>query len=116
MNKLILELSKQADEYADSLGLGGDEWRDAQNKKFVELIVRELVSKLEVEGSDVWHNQSNDWGAIKIKHFVDGDPNQMLGEEVMAQYANGTVKGSGRYRLNDRFAQHLMKQCFGDES
>jgi hypothetical protein len=83
-------------------------------EKFALLIVRELVSTLAVEGSDLYHNEYNDWGAIKVKYFVDGDPNKMLGEELWAQFTDG-FRGTGRYRLNERFVEHLMQQHFGVE-
>jgi hypothetical protein len=43
MNKRIRELEKQAEEYADSTGLGFAAWRSAQLNKFAELIVRECA-------------------------------------------------------------------------
>ena len=43
MNERIKELERQADEYADGLGLAGDEWCDAQSTRFAELIVRECI-------------------------------------------------------------------------
>ena len=50
MNERIKELSKQADEYADSLGLSGAEWCDAQNEKFVELVIRECIERIKRVG------------------------------------------------------------------
>ena len=41
MNERIKLLATQADNYADSLGLGGGDWCDAQLQKFAELIVQE---------------------------------------------------------------------------
>ena len=46
MNNRIKELERQADEYADGLGLAGDEWCDAQSTRFAELIVRECTNML----------------------------------------------------------------------
>ena len=43
MNNRFKELERQADEYADGLGLAGDEWCDAQSTKFAELIIRECA-------------------------------------------------------------------------
>lgn len=50
MNNRIKELERQADEYADGLGLAGDEWCDAQSTKFAELIVAEVIDKIESVG------------------------------------------------------------------
>ena len=115
MNERIQELAKQADPdytglYDDDMGhaLVGEE----AIKKFAELIVRELVSQLEVEGSDFYYNKNNNCGVITVKYFVSGDSNQMCGEEVQAEFHNG-VRGTGRYRLNEKFVEHLMKQNFG---
>lgn len=46
MNERIFGLEKQADEYADSLGLAGDEWCNAQSTRFALLIVRECADFL----------------------------------------------------------------------
>jgi hypothetical protein len=43
MNERIRELAEQAEEYADSTGLGFAAWRSAQLNKFAELIVRECM-------------------------------------------------------------------------
>ena len=56
MNERIRELEKQAEEYADSTGLGFAAWRSAQLNKFAELIVREcarIVNENDCEGSIV---------------------------------------------------------------
>ncbi len=45
MNARMKELVAKADEYADSLGLGGAEWCDAQLEKLTELIVQECLMK-----------------------------------------------------------------------
>jgi hypothetical protein len=50
MNKRIRELEKQAEEYADSTGLGFAAWRSAQLNKFAELIVRECVHAVQNRG------------------------------------------------------------------
>lgn len=41
MNKRIQELIEQSYEYANNLGLSGDEWCDVQMEKLAELIVLE---------------------------------------------------------------------------
>jgi hypothetical protein len=118
MNERIKELAEQA-------GFEITPWRDEllpcvhqegpidiELEKFAELIVRELVSQLEVEGSDFYYNKNNNYGVITVKYFVSGDSNQMCGEEVQAEFHNG-VRGTGRYRLNEKFVEHLMKQNFG---
>jgi hypothetical protein len=76
------------------------------------LIVREVVSKMEVEGSDFYYNKPNNYGAITVKFFVGGDAKQMTGEEIRSQY-HGGIRGTGRYKLNDKFVEHLMNQHFG---
>jgi len=81
-------------------------------EKFAELIVREVVSKMAVEGSNFYYNEPNNYGAITVRFFVEGDPNLMAGEEINAQYHDG-IRGTGRYKLNDKFVKHLMKQHFG---
>jgi len=115
MSERIKELAEQAGvtgnfaagtEYATPIPLSNE------LKKFAELIVRELVSQLEVEGSDFYYNKNNNYGVITVKYFVSGDSNQMCGEEVQAEFHNG-VRGTGRYRLNEKFVEHLMKQNFG---
>jgi hypothetical protein len=40
MNERIKQLSQQANDYADSLELGGAEWCDAWEAKFAELLVK----------------------------------------------------------------------------
>lgn len=83
-------------------------------EKFAELIVRELVSQLTVEGSDFYHNECNNYGCITVNYFVAGDPHRMRGEEQQSKFWDG-VRGTGRYYLNEKFVQHLMKQHFGVE-
>ena len=51
MNERIMELAKQADEYADDMNLGGAEWCDVQLKKFAQLIVQECVDVIQKEVS-----------------------------------------------------------------
>ena len=116
MNERIRELAEQAGittnldtEYFEK---DINKWVDYYSEKFAELIVRELVSKLEVEGSDFYYNKNNNYGVITVKYFVSGDSTQMCGEEVQAEFHN-EVKGTGRYRLNEKFVEHLMKQNFG---
>ena len=120
MNERIKELAAQVEKYISTTNFEGmpeDEmtYDEIFQKKFAELIVRELVSKLEVEGSDFYYNKNNNCGVITVKYFVSGDSNQMCGEEVQAEFHNG-VRGTGRYRLNEKFVEHLMKQHFGVES
>ena len=43
MNEQFEKLAKQSYEYADNLGLSGDEWCDAQMKKFAELIIQDCL-------------------------------------------------------------------------
>ncbi len=119
MNERIQKLAAKAVTRFDRDMVGSMEpadsgrWVPFDNmEKFAELIVRELVSQLEVEGSDFYYNKNNNYGVITVKYFVSGDSNQMCGEEVQAEFHN-EVKGTGRYRLNEKFVEHLMKQNFG---
>lgn len=112
MNKRIKELAKEA---------GAGEWGDSvvpammDIEKFAELIVKELVSKIEVEGCDFWYNEINNYGRIKVRFFVGGNPERMCGEEIVRKYVNG-MQPSGFYRLNDEFVKHLMESITpGDE-
>lgn len=84
-------------------------------EKFAELIVRELVANIQVEGSDFYHNEFNDYGCITVEYFVPGNAHLMRGEEVQAEFVGGVIKGTGRFRLNERFVEHLMKRHFGDK-
>ena len=45
MNERIRELAEQAENYAYSVAVGGDECQEAYTKKFAELIVRECIEK-----------------------------------------------------------------------
>jgi hypothetical protein len=116
MNERIQELANQAEEVVFYSPSTGKETKQLNLEKFAELIVRELVSKFEVEGNSdyIYHNEANNWGVITIRHFVDGDPKQMCGEEVQAEYTD-KICGTGRYRLNEKFVEHLMKEYFGVE-
>ncbi len=124
MNERIKELTEQAnawypDGYPSAEG-GDDAWQNLvifekeDLQKFTELIVKEIVSKMAVEGCDFYYNEPNNYGALTVKFFVDGDANQMAGEEIKAQYHDG-IRGTGRYKLNDKFVKHLMKKHFGVE-
>ena len=77
MNERYKELVKQADEYADDLGLGGSEWCDVQLRKFAELIVKECA-KVVNDTEYPYENESDKnawdiccvWSAAKLKeHF-----------------------------------------------
>ena len=89
-------------------------WQDVADE-FAELIVRELVSTLQAEYCDFYHNEANDWGCITVKYFVPGNAHLMRGEETKAEYVGGVIKGTGRFRLNERFVEYLMKNHFGVE-
>jgi hypothetical protein len=111
MNPLIKLLAEQATTYIEPTPTSGEGWI-FDKEKFAELIVREVVSKMEVEGSDFYYNKPNNYGAITVKFFVGGDAKQMTGEEIRSQY-HGGIRGTGRYKLNDKFVEHLMNQHFG---
>ena len=89
--------------------------RELNLEKFAELIVRELVSQLKVEGCEFYYNEVNNYGCITVKYFVGGDPARMRGEEEQAKFWGGEVRGTGYYHLNEQFVQHLMEQHFGVE-
>ena len=114
MNKRIRELADEATRKYDRLG-NDIPFAQPDLEKFAELIVRELVSKLEVDGCEFYYNESNNWGCITVKYFVDGDPDRMRGEEKRAKFWGGEVRGTGYYHLNEQFVQHLMEQHFGVE-
>lgn len=121
MNKRIIELAKEADILEWEVLPWNKDARTPNHEnavkvtKFAELIVRELVSKLEVDGCEFYYNESNNWGCITVKYFVGGDPDRMRGEEKQAKFWGGEVRGTGYYHLNEQFVQHLMEQHFGVE-
>jgi hypothetical protein len=49
-----------------------------------------------------------------VQFFVPGDARLMRGEEIQGQFQDG-VRGTGRYKLTERFVEHLMNRHFGDE-
>lgn len=122
MNQRIQNLAEQSNAWFPEgypSAEGGDEaWKNlvifekTDLEKFAELIVAQLVSKLEVEGSDIYHNESNNYGCITVKYFVPGNPNDMIGEETQADFRHGRA-GTGRYRLNDKFIKFLMDNHLG---
>jgi hypothetical protein len=120
MNKRLQELIEQAGFKVYEGGTVGtpqfgDHIKDGVIEKFAELIVRELVANIQVEGSDFYHNEFNDYGCITVEYFVPGNAHLMRGEEVQAEFVGGVIKGTGRFRLNERFVEHLMKRHFGDK-
>lgn len=80
-------------------------------EKFAELIVREIVNTMEVEASEFYYNEPNDYGAVTVTFFTgSGDPwNNIRGEETQAQFHDG-YRGTGRYKLNDNFVKYLMEK------
>lgn len=114
MNPKIQELAELAGGLpVDSQGDQTFSFRERALERFVELILAELVSRMQVEGSDFYYNEYNDYGSITVQHFVEGDARAMAGAEIQADFSNGR-RGTGRYWLNDKFVEHLMQQCFGD--
>lgn len=115
MNDKILDLAKQADDYAwtqfpNTLEYPNpQEWQRIRDKKFAELVLQSVVSKIQVEGSDFYYNEPNDYGCITVKFFTgQGNPrNSMCGPEVMGNFVNG-VRGTGRYRLTNKFTDYLL--------
>jgi hypothetical protein len=111
VNKRIQELAEQAEMSANK----GDHVDVKQMmEKFAELIVRELVSTMSVEGSDFYYNEPNEYGCVTVQFFVPGDARLMRGEEIQGQFQDG-VRGTGRFKLTERFVEHLMNRHFGDE-
>ena len=110
MNKRILKLFNEAGFHQPEMERLGIEHKF---EKFAELIVKELVADIQVEGSNIYYNRYNDQGCITVHYFVDGDPNRMCGESVKAEFGDGKIKDTGRYRLNDEFVRHLMERCLG---
>ena len=79
-------------------------------EKFGLLLTQEIVSKFEVEGSDFYYNEPNDYGCVTVKFFTGkGDPwHEFNAGELQSLYADGEVRGNGRYRLNKEFAEYLL--------
>jgi hypothetical protein len=79
-------------------------------ERFANLLVQDIVSKMQVDSCDFYHNQPNDYGCITVKFFLGaGDPwHTMRGEEVQADYVNGR-HGTGRYLLNENFVEYLLE-------
>lgn len=73
--------------------------------------VRAVLDLFEVDGSDFYHNESNDYGVITLKLFLDkGDPwHKYRGDEVTAEFRDGR-RGTGRYRLNDATVDAVLAQ------
>lgn len=114
MNNRIQELLKAAGFYiygkkivAADNGSSGDASKCA--KKLIQLVVQEIVSKMEVDGYDFYYNEVNEYGAVTVKFFVDCDPaKEMAGPEIQARFADG-IRGTGRYSLNEKFVEYLIK-------
>jgi len=122
MNKRIKELMTEAgmkyklDSSTPHFGEDGSIYLEEMNvydtfdpEKFAELLVQDIVSKMEVDGSEFYYNEPNDYGCVTVKFFMGpGHPwHTMRGEEVQADYANGR-RGTGRYLLNKNFATYLL--------
>jgi hypothetical protein len=76
--------------------------------------VRAMLDLFQPEYSDFWHNAPNDYGVITLDlHSGKGDPARFRGEEFRATYCTrdgGTeVRGTGRYRLNDKAVDRVLK-------
>ena len=117
MNERIRELAEQSLAFAvETCRKDGHkyEWPDhifmsLVMGRYTELLSEALVENMEVEGSDFYYNDGNQYGSVTVKFFVDCDPGQeMRGEEVKALFYGDEWKGTGRYRLNRRFAKHLL--------
>jgi len=110
-NKTKQEMDKRIIELANKAGFSAN--TDAEKfEKFAELVIEELVNSMSVENSDLYHNQDNGWGCIAVKFWVEGDPSAMRGEQIQSRFADGSVRGTGSYRLNHEFVRHLMSKHF----
>lgn len=82
--------------------------------------IQALFDLLEVEGSDFYFNEPNDYGCITMKWFCgEGNPwERYRGDEILCQYMTrdgGTeTRGSGRFKLNgaavDKMIEHLEER------
>jgi hypothetical protein len=112
--KTLQELAQIADDFADQLSPGEFHpgWHDVRDAKFAELIVNQLFSKVQIDGSDFWYNDTNQYGTVKATFFTDTDPwYSYRGTEATAEYQSGVIKGTGRYYLNSEFSNMVLAKC-----
>ncbi|NDB36197.1 MAG: hypothetical protein EB023_12860 [Flavobacteriia bacterium] len=112
MNKTIQELVKQSMEPSGVDGLGGS-YLELNPEKFAQLLVEALVDTMEVDGSEFYYNEFNEYGSVTVKFFVGCDPRkEMCGPEVQGLFVTKDdqfeERGTGSFRLNRRFAEYLL--------
>lgn len=76
--------------------------------------IRAVLDLFQVEGSDFYHNEYNDYGCVTMKLFVPGDANRFAGNEVMGRFyehasRKEVVRGTGRYTLNDALVGEIAR-------
>jgi hypothetical protein len=73
--------------------------------------VREVVSILQIESSDFYYNEPNDYGSITTRIYTgEGNPWELFrGDEIQAKFNNG-VRGTGYYQLNDEVIPIIMER------
>lgn len=82
--------------------------------QFDRATVRAMLDLFQPEYSDFWHNAPNDYGVITLDlHSGKGDPAKFRGEEVQGTFydreGKESVRGTGRYRLNDKAVDRVLK-------
>jgi hypothetical protein len=84
-----------------------------------EPTVRALLALFQVEGSDFYHNEPNDYGVINVALYSGmGDPfAQYAGPEVQGEYAvrggaegETEYRGTGSYSLNEAAVRMVMNK------
>lgn len=110
MNKRIYDLARQA---AAAEGFGSEVWQTTFTDKFAQLLVEALVDTMEVDGSEFYYNEFNEYGSVTVKFFVGCDPRkEMRGPEVQGLFVTDDdqfeERGTGSFRLNRRFAEYLL--------
>lgn len=76
--------------------------------------IRAVLDLFEVDGSDFYHNEPNNYGAIDLKLFTGkGSPRKYRGTPLMGRYEgkNGVleVRETGRYKLNDKLVDRIVE-------
>lgn len=109
MNKRIQELAEKCK--IEIHGVNGELLAsDFDAEQFARSLVGELVAKMRVDGSEFYYNEFNDYGCVTVKFFTGaGNPaDTMCGEEIIATYQGGKVRGTGYYHLNSAFVDYLL--------
>ena len=86
------------------------------NKEQIEKIQRETIRAVlnmcSSEYSDFYYNNANDYGTVNITLWTgEGDPAKLyMGKESTARYGDGTVRGTGSYKMNDAAVEMLLQK------